>query len=294
MKLKAKTMKKNGIQPQRNDSFGERCVLVTNGNLASMLALAGWLKVHGDKVIKIHVTYKLPSSKNNVSGALDLWRRSGVGYLWMKLLLNKILPMQLRFIGSSASVSDYVASLGHEIPVEPVDNVNTPQFLEKLKDLEPKCLVSFSATQRFSKEMIRTFPNGAVNVHYGLLPRYAGLSPYFWHLHFGEEKFGVTLHRIEEQLDAGKIIKQVEKPTPVSKDALDLLLDMAEQVSPMLNGLFNGEYCLDEAVPQDLANRSYFKHPSRSQLTTFKKNGCTLTSKASISRLRGLAKALDK
>ena len=294
MKLESKTMKKNVMQPQRHDLFGERCVLVTNGNLASMLALGGWLKAHGDKVIKIYVTYKLPSSKNNVSGALDLWRRSGLGYLWMKLLLNKILPMQLRFLGSSASVSDYVASLGYEIPVEPVDNVNTPQFLEKLKDLEPKCLVSFSATQRFSKEMIRAFPNGAVNVHYGALPRYAGLSPYFWHLHFGEERFGVTLHRIEEQLDAGKIIKQVEKQTPVSKDALDLLLDMAEQVSPMLNGLFNGEFCLDEAVKQDLTNRSYFKHPSRAQMMVFKKSGCTLTSRASIRRLRGLVTAIDK
>ena len=46
---------------QRDEVFGDRCVLVTNGNLTSMIALSGWLKSHGSKILKIYVTYKLPS-----------------------------------------------------------------------------------------------------------------------------------------------------------------------------------------------------------------------------------------
>jgi len=277
---------------RRDEVFGDRCVLVTNGNLTSMIALSGWLKSHGEKILKIYVTYKLPSSKNNMAGALGLLSGSGAGYFWMKLLLNKFLPVWVRLSGAGASVSDYVEHLGLSIPVESVDSVNTPEFLQELAELRPKCLVSFSATQRFSKKMIESFPAGAVNVHYGALPRYAGLSPYFWHLYHREDKFGVTLHRIEEKLDAGGIISQVERPTPKSRDALDLLLDMSEQVSPLLNDLFDGEKSLKDAYPQDLTARSYFKHPSRSEMALYKESGCTLTTRESIGRLRRVVRTI--
>ena len=130
-------------------TFGSKCVLVTNGNLPSMLALADWLRLYGHQLEKIYVTYRLPSSKSNVSGALAILRNSGASYLGLKLLLNKVIPLSLKFRGLPYSVESFVEMLGLDIPVEPVGSVKTREFLANLKSFEPRSLVSFSATQRF-------------------------------------------------------------------------------------------------------------------------------------------------
>lgn len=265
--------------------FGKKCVLVTNGNLPSMLALADWLMLYGHQIEKIYVTYRLPSSKNNIVGALSILRSSGASYLWLKLLLNSVVPLRLRRKGLPYSVESFTKLLSLDIPVEKVDSVKSPEFLEKLKDLQPKSLVSFSATQRFPVEMLNIFPDGAVNVHYGALPRFAGLSPYFWHLYEQEESFGVTLHRIEKTLDAGGVVDQKINPIEPSKDCLGLLLRMAGQVSPLLNALFSGETNLNMITPQDLKYRSYYGHPGRIQVREFVGRGFHMASKNSISEL---------
>ena len=259
--------------------------MVTNGNLPSMLALADWLQAHGHQLEKVYVTYRLPSSKSNVSGALSILKTSGLSYLWFKLLLNKVMPWLLRLRGLPYSVESYIQRLGLDVPVAPVDSVKSAAFLDELKSLEADCLVSFSATQRFPEAMIRLFPAGAVNTHYGALPQFAGLSPYFWHLQQGEAEFGVTLHRIEEALDAGGIIRQVKDSVAPSNDCLDLLLRMANHVSPLLNQLFSGELSQDKLSIQDLSKRTYFGHPSRADMRLFKKNGHRMTSPSSLMQL---------
>jgi methionyl-tRNA formyltransferase len=251
----------------------DRVVLITNGNLPSMLALAGWLRAHGHSLVKVYVTYRLPSSKGNISGGLSMLRHSGWDYTWLKVWVNRIAPMRLRRAGLPASVSDYLGALGLSVPVEAVDSVKTPEVLAEVFDLAPELLVSFSATQRFSDELIGIPSVGAINVHYGALPRYAGLSPYYWHLHNEEPEFGVTLHRIESELDAGGIIEQSIRPVGDQKTCLGLMLDMAGQVSPLLNRFHAGETRLDNVTGQDLSQRSYFRHPDRAQVADFKRRG---------------------
>jgi hypothetical protein len=271
--------------------FGQRCVLVTNGNLASMLALGDWLQQYGHQLVKIYVTYRLPSSQNNWAGGLALLRHSGLSYLGLKVLINKMMPLNLRLAGMPYSVRSYVDWLGLDVPVEPVASVKTAAFQADLKRLGARSLVSFSATQRFPVEMIRLFSDGAVNVHYGALPQFAGLSPYFWHLHQGASEFGVTLHQIEEALDAGRIIDQAMAPVAPSTDCLELLFRMSQHVSPLLNRLFSGETDLAQGTPQDLQGRTYFKHPSRAQIKQFKSKGHTLASRQSVRQLKQAAKA---
>lgn len=263
----------------------QRCVLITNGNLPSMLALADWITQHGDKLAKVYVTYRLPSSKSNLRGVADLLISSGVAYTFLKIWINRIAPLQLRRRGVPASVADFIRHRGLKVPVEPVDSVRTPAIIEEIRSLEPDILVSFSATQRFNEPLIAAPRIGAINVHYGALPRYAGLSPYYWHLHNGERQFGVTLHRIEPQLDAGGIIEQVIDDIGTTQTCLDLLLRMADQVSPLLNRFFEGCVGLDDARPQDLSERSYFRHPDRRQVRAFHARGLRMMDRESRNRL---------
>ena len=256
-----------------------------------MLALAGWLREYGRSLVKVYVTYRLPSSKGNVSGGLSMLRQSGWDYTWLKVWVNRVAPMRLRRAGLPASVADYLAALGLSVPVEAVDSVKTPEILAELAALSPDLLVSFSATQRFPDALIDIPSVGAINVHYGALPRYAGLSPYYWHLHNEEADFGVTLHRIEPKLDAGGIVEQSIRSVGRQNTCLGLMLDMAGQVSPLLNRFQSGETSLAHLTEQDPAGRTYFRHPTRSQVKDFRLRGYRMMDADSRKRLLDMVQA---
>lgn len=273
--------------------MNDSCVLITNGNLFSMIALGEWLTHCGDSLLKVYVTRKLPSSKGNIRGVMSMFWNSGLSYTWFKVWANKLFPMWLRRKGLPASVEDYLRLCGYQTPVEAVDSTNTEAVVSDIRSLEPDYLVSFSATHRFKEPLIESPKHGAINTHYGALPAYAGLSPYFWHLHNGESSFGVTLHQIVSKLDAGPIIEQNKGSMEGARTALEVLLPMAATVSPMLLRFFNGETTLEAATPQDPTGRSYFKHPTRSQMRQFRRNGFRMTNaasrKATVDRIKQLA-----
>ncbi len=262
-------------------------VLITNGNTFSMLALSGWLSEYATGLRKVYVTYKLPSTRGNLRGVLDMWRKSGGAYTYLKIWANKLFPRTLRHEGLPANVEEYLRRLGCSAPVEPVESVNTPAVVAEVASLQPDYLVSFSATQRFHPPLIETPRIAAVNTHYGALPAYAGLSPYYWHLHNREEQFGVTLHQIVPRLDAGPIIEQTLGSMNGATTALELMLRMAACVSPMLVRLFAGDTCVADARPQPPTGRSYFRHPTREQVREFRANGLRMLDSAS--RTRALA-----
>lgn len=261
--------------------MGQSTVLITNGNVMSMLALAGWLSKHGQHLRKVYVTDRLPSAKNNLHGLRDMVLGSGLGYSYLKVWTNRLLPLQLRLMGVPAGVGDLIRSLGLQCEVEAVQSVNSPSVLNEISQLDAEYLVSFSATQRFSDDLISSVRGPAINVHYGALPAYAGLSPYFWHLHNHEITFGVTLHQIISKLDAGPIIEQVHDVIGDTKSALGLALKMASHVSPLLCRFYEGVTTVDSATPQPERGRTYFRHPSRDQVKRFRRAGYMFLDNAS-------------
>lgn len=54
-----------------------------------------------------------------------------------------------------------------------------------------------------------TIPSiGCFNIHFSLLPAYAGPDPIFWQIRNGEQMGGITIHRVDEGFDTGKIVMQ--------------------------------------------------------------------------------------
>lgn len=58
------------------------------------------------------------------------------------------------------------------------------------------------------RSFLEMFPQGAINVHYSLLPAYRGASPVENALLHGETTTGVTLQKMVYEMDAGDIIAQ--------------------------------------------------------------------------------------
>ena len=54
--------------------------------------------------------------------------------------------------------------------------------------------------------------HGMINVHHEVLPRYRGARSVVWQIHDGSRETGFTIHQIERDIDAGKILHQERLP----------------------------------------------------------------------------------
>ena len=99
-------------------------------------------------------------------------------------------------------------------------NFKNTSFSEKvlLKDLEINkinliCLAGFMII--LSKNFIKKFNGKILNIHPSLLPKYKGLNTHERVIKNKDKFSGCTVHYVNSQLDAGKIIMQ--KKVKVSK-----------------------------------------------------------------------------
>lgn len=94
------------------------------------------------------------------------------------------------------------------VPVHTPEDVNRPEWVERIRALTPSILFSFYYRKMISPEVLAIPPLGALNLHGSLLPRYRGRAPVNWVLVNGETETGVTLHYMTAKPDAGNIVAQ--------------------------------------------------------------------------------------
>ncbi len=262
-----------------------RTAIVTNGNILTLLSLGEFLREHHGRIAAVFVTTRLPSQKSNVAGVIDMWRTSGWRYTHFKLLTNLLLPRSMRRRGLPGSVVEYLARLGARPEVHYAPNINQPDMVARVRELRPDILLSASATTRFIDAVTDSATRVAINVHYALLPGYAGLSPYFWYLRNQESESGSTLHRIAARLDAGPIIEQRRFSMAEQRTVFSVLLEQASLISPMLLRFYAGQTHERDATPQDLSKRSYFRHPTRDDVRALHAQGHRFYERADLQRV---------
>ncbi len=109
---------------------------------------------------------------------------------------------------------DSVAKLAalHGIQVITPDDPNSPEILNKIKDLHPSHFFSFYYRMMLRRELLALPTHGAFNMHGSLLPQYRGRVPVNWAIINGEKTTGATLHVMNEKPDNGAIVDQQAVP----------------------------------------------------------------------------------
>jgi methionyl-tRNA formyltransferase len=125
-------------------------------------------------------------------------------------LIKKILgKIENDWLGSTKrchSVRAVARKYGVEV-TEAID-VNSEAFLSHLREKKVEFILSISGTQLYKKKLREQTPQGIVNCHGALLPKYRGLMPSFWTLANGEKEGGVSVHFVDAKLDSGPILVQ--------------------------------------------------------------------------------------
>lgn len=156
-----------------------------------------------------------------------------IGYFadgpWSHRSFEKIVAdpgFQIQFICVRFDTQDpRLRELGekHRIPVLAHANVNSPEFLERIREFKCDLLVSMSFNQIFKKDILEVAPKGIINCHAGKLPFYRGRNILNWALINDEKEFGITVHFVDLGIDTGDIILQRTYPISETDDYGTLL-----------------------------------------------------------------------
>lgn len=101
--------------------------------------------------------------------------------------------------------------------------VNNIKFIKKIKNLNPDIAIVAHFNKILPQNFFTIPKLGTINVHPSLLPKYRGADPVFWQIVKHEKKPGVTIHFIEEKIDAGPIIlqKSIKMTTKENEESLN-------------------------------------------------------------------------
>jgi len=114
------------------------------------------------------------------------------------------------------------AALRLGLPVHQPERVRRPEIVEQLRALAPEAMVVVGYGQIIPKAILDIPPQGIINVHASLLPKYRGAAPIQWAIARGETRTGVTTMRINEGLDTGDTLLKWETAIGSDENAVEL------------------------------------------------------------------------
>ena len=138
------------------------------------------------------------------------------------------------------------------LPILQPLKLKDPEFIAQLSALKPdlQVVVAF----RMLPEMVWNLPpQGTVNVHGSLLPKYRGAAPINWAILHGDKETGVSTFKLQHEIDTGDILLQEKMPIGPNETAGELHDRMkvvgAQLLVKTLQELANGTL---KASPQQL------------------------------------------
>jgi methionyl-tRNA formyltransferase len=138
------------------------------------------------------------------------------------------------------------------------EKVKEEAFQEAVRGLQPDLFVVVAYGQILPKPVLNIPKYGAVNVHASLLPGFRGAAPIAWAILKGEKVTGVTTMVMDEGMDTGDILLQME--VPIGDEATcetlhDRLASLGAQLlSKTLEKMKAGEI---QGIPQDHSKATY-------------------------------------
>lgn len=149
------------------------------------------------------------------------------------------------------------------VPVIRLASMHDQAALERAASLSPDILLVACFPMILGREWLAMPREICLNLHPSVLPSYRGPTPLFWQFRAGEEETGITLHVIEEDVDAGDIVAQSTMPLPIGARFSDVNGELAGRGADLVIELL-GKMSAGIAVPrtdQDEAIASYQPFP---------------------------------
>ena len=249
-----------------------KLLVITNGNYFSRLILEKLVKTRQQEIAGIFLIDGDYKGKTGWRSLFFVGLKTCFPFLFAKCLQIAMFRISASIFPKALLNVEKLAK-DNNIKLFHFTSISEDNAFEKAEQLKPGLIISVSCPQRIPNRVLECAALGGINIHSSLLPRYAGLAPYYWVLSKGEKLTGTTVHRIEHNFDEGNIIVQKKIAIPERSSSLELFEMLArigshillEAVEKIENGI-NGD-------SQDITQKTYFSHPDLRSYLNLKQNG---------------------
>jgi methionyl-tRNA formyltransferase len=152
-------------------------------------------------------------------------------------------------------------------------SINSKVAIEMIRHHQPDLLISIQANVIFKRPLIDLAPQGCLNVHTAMLPKYRGLMPTFWVMKNNEKVTGVSVFFIDEGIDSGPIL--VQKQVTIGDRTLDQLIRHTKRIGmdaliEAVELIHRGGYQL---IENDDSQKTYYSFPTKEDVKEFRRVG---------------------
>ncbi len=152
------------------------------------------------------------------------------------------------------------------LPLLKTADVNGRDAREEIGSATPDLIVTAGFGQKLGGALLSLAPHGCVNLHTSVLPRYRGASPVSSAIRDGERETGVTLFRMDAEMDHGPILATASAPIGPDDTVEEVTARLAEIGADLLLRTL-GRYIAGEIVlvEQDHARATYVRKLSKDE-----------------------------
>jgi len=122
--------------------------------------------------------------------------------------------------------------------LDPAD-INTAESRAALAAWKADLFVVADYGQILSAESLALPPQGAINLHGSLLPKYRGAAPINWAVFHGDPIVGVSVIGMTPRIDAGPVFAQAQLNVEAGETAVDLETRLAALGAPLVCNLLD-------------------------------------------------------
>jgi methionyl-tRNA formyltransferase len=114
------------------------------------------------------------------------------------------------------------------------ERIRDPEAVERIRALSPDLLVVVAYGQIIPRSVLAIPRLGAINVHASLLPRWRGAAPIVRAVLAGDGETGVSIMKMDEQLDHGPVLAMRATPIGEDEEAVALTSRLADLGAELL------------------------------------------------------------
>lgn len=127
-------------------------------------------------------------------------------------------------------------AVDHKIALLQPEDLRDAKFVQQLKDYSAEIFVVIAYGKLLPPEVLLIPKICAINAHGSLLPKYRGAAPINWAIIHGEVETGISIIKLNPQMDAGDIIAQEKIPIAPTDTAVTLRAKLASLSAECLCG----------------------------------------------------------
>jgi len=148
----------------------------------------------------------------------------------------------------------------NSIPFHDMQSLRQASGLAEMQTYHPDWIFNINSMLLFKEELLALPEQGALNLHCGNLPEYAGKHAHQWAIRRGESEFGVTLHWMSNHIDGGEIAGMRMFPITQRDTGLSLYMKFIKEGIVLVEETLA---LIAEGLPvpkmrQDISKRHYF------------------------------------